>query len=288
MHNKPIAILIDGGYFLRRLPHLVAEKHCNTPEAIVKMLHVMCRNHVIALRQIPKIERATWHQHVYRIFYYDAQPYKGKEHHPLLNRQIYFETSKRAQEQQAIFELLRRHRKVALRLGKVNKDSEWSLRSKLTKSALKSIPWTNALDRLPITTDSTIENTVLNLSPDEVHELNQLRLFWKNLPTNAVNLGLKQKGVDMRIGVDIASITLKKQASTIVLVSGDSDFVPAAKLARREGMEFILDPLWQKVNDDLYEHIDGLQSGLPKPPKKTTPSTTPCPIATPNHGHPQN
>ncbi|MCY3544387.1 MAG: NYN domain-containing protein [Chloroflexi bacterium] len=34
----------------------------------------------------------------------------------------------------------------------------------------------------------------------------------------------------MRIGLDIASITLKRQADTIVLVSGDSDFVPAAKI----------------------------------------------------------
>ena len=51
----------------------------------------------------------------------------------------------------------------------------------------------------------------------------------------------------MRIGLDIASITLKKQANIIVLVSDDSDFVPAAKLARREGVRFILDPLWQNV-----------------------------------------
>ena len=68
-----------------------------------------------------------------------------------------------------------------------------------------------------------------------------------------------------QIAIDIASLTLKKQVSTIVLVSGDSDFVPAAKLARREGIEFILDPLWQNVNDDLFEHIDALQSGLKCP-----------------------
>ena len=72
----------------------------------------------------------------------------------------------------------------------------------------------------------------------------------------------------MRIGLDIASITLKKQAQTIILVAGDSDFVPAAKLARREGMEFILDPLWQKVSPDLFEHIDGLQSGFFNPNKR--------------------
>jgi uncharacterized LabA/DUF88 family protein len=58
-----------------------------------------------------------------------------------------------------------------------------------------------------------------------------------------------------------------------VLVSGDSDFVPAAKLARREGMEFILDPLWQSVNNDLFEHIDGLQSGLNRPARHDTDTT---------------
>ena len=69
----------------------------------------------------------------------------------------------------------------------------------------------------------------------------------------------------MRIGLDIATITLKKQAGTIILVSGDSDFVPAAKLARREGVNFILDPLWQNVAPDLSEHIDKLTSGYYRP-----------------------
>lgn len=69
----------------------------------------------------------------------------------------------------------------------------------------------------------------------------------------------------MRIGLDIASITLKRQADVIVLVSGDADFVPAAKLARREGVRFTLDPLWQDIPADLFEHIDGLRSGFYRP-----------------------
>ena len=56
----------------------------------------------------------------------------------------------------------------------------------------------------------------------------------------------------------------KKQVDQIILVSGDSDFVPAAKLARREGIDFILDPMWHRVSDDLLEHIDGLKSVCPK------------------------
>ena len=76
---------------------------------------------------------------------------------------------------------------------------------------------------------------------------------------------VRQKGVDMRIGLDIASLAHKRQADTIILVAGDSDFVPAAKLARREGVRFVLDPLWQDIPADLNEHIDGLTSGFPRP-----------------------
>ncbi len=77
---------------------------------------------------------------------------------------------------------------------------------------------------------------------------------------------VSQKGVDMKIGLDIASLSLKKLVDQIILVSGDSDFVPAAKLARREGIDFVLDPMWSPINRDLYEHIDCLHSTCPKPP----------------------
>ena len=64
----------------------------------------------------------------------------------------------------------------------------------------------------------------------------------------------------MRLGIDIASVAFKKQVNQIVLISGDADFVPAAKLARREGIDFILDPMWAPIRPQLYEHIDGLRS----------------------------
>lgn len=49
--------------------------------------------------------------------------------------------------------------------------------------------------------------------------------------------GFQQKGVDMRIGIDIATIALKKQVDRIFLISGDADMIPAMKLARREGTQ---------------------------------------------------
>ncbi len=51
----------------------------------------------------------------------------------------------------------------------------------------------------------------------------------------------------------------------IILISGDSDFVPAAKLARREGIDFILDSMWHNIHESLFEHIDGLQSVVKNP-----------------------
>lgn len=67
---------------------------------------------------------------------------------------------------------------------------------------------------------------------------------------------VQQKGVDMRIGLDIAALTLKRQVDLIVLVTGDSDLVPAMKLARREGAQVILITLGQNLKEQMYDHAD--------------------------------
>lgn len=67
---------------------------------------------------------------------------------------------------------------------------------------------------------------------------------------------VQQKGVDMRIGLDIAALTLKHQADIIVLVTGDSDLVPAMKFARREGAQLILVTLGSNVKETMYDHAD--------------------------------
>ena len=75
----------------------------------------------------------------------------------------------------------------------------------------------------------------------------------------------------MKLGIDIASLSYKHQVDQIVLIAGDSDFVPAAKLARREGIDFVLDPMEMKISPDnlLFEHIDGMRScGNPYPKAK--------------------
>ena len=71
----------------------------------------------------------------------------------------------------------------------------------------------------------------------------------------------RQKGVDMKLGIDIASLAYRRQVDQIILIAGDSDFVPAAKVARREGIDVILDPMgMSSIADSLKEHIDGVQT----------------------------
>ncbi|MCB2262055.1 MAG: NYN domain-containing protein [Candidatus Thiosymbion ectosymbiont of Robbea hypermnestra] len=67
---------------------------------------------------------------------------------------------------------------------------------------------------------------------------------------------IQQKGVDMRIGLDIASLALKQHVDVIVLVTGDSDFVPAMKFARREGAQLYLVTMGHSVREPMYEHAD--------------------------------
>jgi len=111
--------------------------------------------------------------------------------------------------------------------------------------------------------------TSLPLNEVILSELREFVAAWRESGGRDVRINLRQKGVDMRIGLDIASMTLKHQVDTIILVTGDSDFAPAAKLARREGVEFLLDPLWQRVSDELSEHVDGVISVFTRPVSET-------------------
>lgn len=108
------------------------------------------------------------------------------------------------------------------------------------------------------------KNTGWILHEDRLKELVNGRIAVEDLDPDDVSLDIKQKGVDMKLGLDIASLCYKKQVQQIILIAGDSDFVPAAKLARREGVDFILDSLWLNIKDDLFEHIDGRRSMVKK------------------------
>ncbi len=111
-----------------------------------------------------------------------------------------------------------------------------------------------------------LESTVgYTIKPEYVKKLCNGTLNISELKEEHFKLDIQQKGVDMKIGLDIASLAYKKQVDQIILIAGDSDFVPAAKHARREGIDFILDPMWHTIKPNLLEHIDGLKTKVSPP-----------------------
>lgn len=172
--------------------------------------------------------------YIYRILFYDCPPFAGRGHHPISKKSIdYSKTSEFLFRTQLLQELKKR-RKTALRLGEIHSDWEWKLRHESLKELIKGT------------------RTVADLTE------------------NDVTLLMRQKGVDMKIGVDISALSYKRLVDKIILVAGDSDFVPAAKIARREGIDFVLDPMWNHIHDTLFEHIDGLKSVCPRPGTKVS------------------
>lgn len=69
----------------------------------------------------------------------------------------------------------------------------------------------------------------------------------------------EQKGVDMRVGLDIATFSDKRSVDRVVLVSGDTDMVPAMKHARKAGLEVVICQLpapASRLHDELIAHSD--------------------------------
>lgn len=163
--------------------------------------------------------------YLYRIFYYDCPPTTKRIYHPFLKKQVDFSKTELYGWTNAFFKELTQKRKFALRLGEL-----------------------------------ADEQAYYTLRPDIVKKLCNGTLHFDEISEQDFTINIEQKGVDMRIGLDISSMAFKKQVDQIVLISGDSDFVPAAKQARREGIDFILDPLGAHIKDNLTEHIDGLRT----------------------------
>jgi uncharacterized LabA/DUF88 family protein len=69
---------------------------------------------------------------------------------------------------------------------------------------------------------------------------------------------IEQKQVDLRIGLDIAKLALQRLVDIVVVVTGDSDLIPAFKFARREGLQVYLCHLGHGVRRDLKVHTDGV------------------------------
>jgi uncharacterized LabA/DUF88 family protein len=218
--------ILVDGAFYRRRSYYL--RGDKIPSDRANELYAYCMTHI-------RDEKSDLSHHedreLYRIFYYDCPPLKKVVYHPGLKKGVDFGKSATYQWSTAFFEELKRKRKVALRLGTLSD-----------------------------------ANAHYSLHPDKVKQLCLKQITVDDLTESDFSISFSQKGVDMRIGLDIASLAYKKLVDQVILIAGDSDFVPAAKLARREGIDFILDPMEATIRSDLFEHIDGLKSCWKKKP----------------------
>lgn len=164
---------------------------------------------------------------IYRIYYYDTKPADEKGNNPLTNSFIDFSRTSVAEAQNTLLESIKTTPNFALRLGKTNwKNKAWILNNNKLKKLVTG------------------------------------RITHADLDEKDFQPDFEQKAVDMKIGLDLALIATKRLADVLILISGDSDMVPALKLARTEGMVVGLDPLKNNIGEDLREHVDFVSDKL--------------------------
>lgn len=226
---KRTAILIDGGFFFSKVAFFTRKYFRNTPVTADNLIDLMWR----IVRFHTEVERGNHSsretQELYRIYYYDSPPLDKQVKYPLPEDGQTTPKDKNFKAEpmnklRAEFHLkLKGNRKTALRMGRLQ-STDWRLNEQTLKA------------------------------------LRQGKKKWEDLTNDDWYYEITQKSVDVKLGMDITILSYEKLVDVIVLIAGDSDFVPAAKQARIKGVDFILNPLKQEISHDLAEHIDGIQS----------------------------
>lgn len=167
-------------------------------------------------------------EELFRIFYYDCEPFDREVTNPVDGSKFSYKTTPGYAARRQFFFDLGQTGFVALRRGEL-KARGWEFSDAYRQNLMAGGP----------------------------HAAPTARDVYPNF---------EQKGVDMRIGIDVATLSLKRIVDRIVLFSGDTDMIPAMKLARREGLQVFvvkLDP-W-KLSENLIEDSDGVRVLKPAP-----------------------
>lgn len=165
-----------------------------------------------------------------RIYYYDAAPASEQLPYPVSKKDYKLGETERFRRAQSIHSQLVLKPYFALRIGSVMlSPTRWKIKPKVARDLIK--------EPRKLTDDDFL-------------------------------LDVSQKGVDMRVGIDMARLALREMVRTIVVVTADSDFVPAFRFVRREGVKVILDPLGANPRVELRAHADLVLAELPERPVK--------------------
>ncbi|MFD1191354.1 NYN domain-containing protein [Phenylobacterium conjunctum] len=160
-----------------------------------------------------------------RIYYYDAPPAQTSLTNPLDGSDLVLQNTDRCRDAMKLHADLASAPNVAMRMGDVVVGG-WKVS----------------------------ENTVGKLARGP-----------REIGPNDLKPNIRQKGVDIRIGLDIARLSLRDTVRSLVVVTADSDFVPAFKFARREGIRVYLDTLGVRPRPELIEHSDLRLTAIPTP-----------------------
>jgi uncharacterized LabA/DUF88 family protein len=137
---------------------------------------------------------------IVEVYYYDCLPYDGKVKWPISGHDFDFQTT-------AIYSASNEM------LTKIDNDQFFILR----KGKLIFVGWTIK------------ENSIKDLKTNI-----------RALTDNDFEPKLIQKQIDMMIGLDITRIAQRPNIDSIILITGDSDFVPAIQSARSRNKEVLL------------------------------------------------
>ena len=196
------AVMLDGGYFTKRFQRL----HHRFPT--VEDAIGFCAELMNGLEDF----------RLYRIFFYDAEPYDREGRNPISKRTVNFANTPLARNYRSLLQGLDQAPNFAVRRGETLMRG-WKLGEAAVR-AIQADPTTEISDR------SFVPNIV-------------------------------QKGVDMRIGLDMAALALKRLVQAVVVVTGDADIVPAMRFARREGLRTYLHTMgFAGVRPLLKAHAD--------------------------------
>jgi len=151
-----------------------------------------------------------------RIYFYHAHPATGILRNPISGIETNLARTDVYRNHETLLKKLELRPDFALRLGNTS-TREWKLGERALRSLLQSPRLMEPGDLVP---------------------------------------NIEQKGVDLRIGLDIARLALTRSVQSIVAVTADSDFVPAFKFARREGLRVFLCHFDHPIKRELRVHTD--------------------------------
>jgi len=151
-----------------------------------------------------------------RIYFYDAQPATGNLKNPIDGTTLNLGATQVHAQCTSLHQALEMQPDFALQMGEASVHG-WTIGSRAMRALAKAPRAPTAGDLVP---------------------------------------NIEQKGVDLRIGLDIARLSLRALVDVVVVVTGDSDLIPAFTFARREGIRIYLDHMGHGVKRELKVHTD--------------------------------